>query len=159
MSSRVGLRVPVVLLAAFAARGAPAADVDVGRLREWHLPAYTLIAEDGYDPRRIVPSLANSERVLSKLLATPVKSTMVPTTVWLVPRRVWNRFLAPSHAIAGEFVPHRFANTLVSAPKKLMWETSPAPRVTGSAGPRSFPERSSIGTLHKIIWPLRSLEK
>src|SRR6185295_4590710 len=66
-----------------------------------------------YDPRAVVQQLANTERALSTLLATPLKDTAVPTYVWLAPRKVWNRYLAPSRAILGEFAPRRFANYLI----------------------------------------------
>jgi hypothetical protein len=112
MRARAFVRV-VLMFAACATSGAYARDADIGVLRAWELPAYTLIAAEDYDPRAIVQRLANTERVLSKLLATPVKATAVPTFVWLVPRKVWNRYLAPSHALAGEFVARRFANYLI----------------------------------------------
>jgi len=113
MRSHAGSRVLVVLLAACVARAAAPRDADIGRLREWRLPAYTLIAADGADPRYLVQRLDNTQRAVSKLLATPVKPTAVPTFVWLVPRKVWNRYLAPSNAIVGEFVPGRFAHYLL----------------------------------------------
>jgi hypothetical protein len=92
---------------------APERDAGIGKLRMWELPAYTLVAKDGTDPRFIVQRLADTERAVSKLLATPVKPVAVPTFVWLVPRGVWNRYLAPSWAIVGEFVPRRFSNYLL----------------------------------------------
>src|SRR4051812_42115642 len=113
MRSRAFVRVVLMIAALCTQHRVHARDVDIGRLRVWELPAYTLIAEDGYNPRRIVARLANTERALSRLLATPVKQPAVPTVVWLAPRKVWNRYLAPSHAIGGEFVPRRFANYLV----------------------------------------------
>jgi hypothetical protein len=113
MRSRAGLRVSVWLLALCAARVAAARDADIGALRAWDLPAYTLIAADGSDPLHLVQRLDNTQRAVSKLLATPVKPAAVPTFVWLVPRKVWNRYLAPSNAIVGEFVPGRFAHYLL----------------------------------------------
>ena len=113
MRSRAFVRVVLMIAALCALRAASARDADIGKLRVWELPTYTLIAADDYDPRIVVQQLANTERALSKLLATPVKTTTVPTLVWLVPSNVWNRYLAPSRAIAGEFVPRRFTNYLV----------------------------------------------
>ena len=113
MRSCAGLRVPVLLLAACLAGEAAARDADIGTLRAWQLPAYTLIAADGGDPRYLVQRLDNTQRAVSKLLATPVKPVAVPTFVWLVPRKVWNRYLAPSNAIVGEFVPGRFTHYLL----------------------------------------------
>lgn len=112
MRSRAWLRVVLGALAASAA-GANARDDGVGTLRLWELPGYTLIAADRYDPRVIVRRFDDTQRALSKLLATPVKPTRVPTIVWLVPHDAWNRYLAPSRDIVGEFVPRRFANYLL----------------------------------------------
>jgi hypothetical protein len=113
MRSSALVRVVTMLAVSCAQRAADARDADVATLRMWELPAYTLIAKDGSDPRYIVQRLANTERAVSKLLATPVKPTTVPTYVWLLPRAEWNRYLAPSWAIASEFVPRRFANYLI----------------------------------------------
>src|SRR5689334_10113926 len=81
MRSRARSRIWLMLLAALAAGGAAAHDADIGTLRQWDLPAYTLIAQDGYAVKPVVGRLADTERALSKLLATPVKNTTVPTIV------------------------------------------------------------------------------
>ncbi|HTU67950.1 MAG TPA: hypothetical protein VMF52_18520 [Steroidobacteraceae bacterium] len=111
MSSRVLTR--VLLLAALVAAPLHARDVDLGTLRAWELPGYTLIALDGDDPTRIARRIADTERVLGKLLARQVKPTTTPMTVWLAPEDLWNRYLAPGPAIAGEYVPRRFSNYLI----------------------------------------------
>jgi hypothetical protein len=113
MRSSAVVRVVLWMWAAFPAAGAQARDADIGKLRAWELPTYTLFAQDGTDPRYLAQRLANTERAVSKLLATPVKPIAVPTYVWLVPRPVWNRYLAPGWAIVSEFVPRRFANYLI----------------------------------------------
>ena len=105
--------VGVVLVWMACVGGAAARDVDLPSLSAWQLPSYTLIAEDGYETRALVQRLADTERALSKLLARPVKPDPLPTLIWLVPKSLWGRYLAPGSAIAGEFVPRRFSNYLI----------------------------------------------
>lgn len=107
------MRGVLVGVALAACAGAHARDGDLGTMSAWDTPAYTLIAAQGHDPRPLMQRFANVERVLSKMLATPVRATGVPTTVWLAPPGIWGRYLAPSRDIVGEFVPRRFANYLI----------------------------------------------
>src|SRR3954466_6855238 len=113
MRSRAFVGVVLVWLWATSAGVARARAVDLPSLSVWQLPSYTLIAEDGYETRALVQRLSDTERALAKLLARTVKPSPAPTLIWLVPKSLWTRYLAPSTAIAGEFVPRRFSNYVI----------------------------------------------
>jgi len=112
---RVGsfTRVLVALLALGAGSIATARALDGARLRAWALPGYTLIAEDGFDAADVVRNMAQADLVLRKILARATPAASTPLEVWLVPRLLWNRHLAPGNGIEGEYVPRRFSNYLI----------------------------------------------
>lgn len=104
------------ILAAFAgvvALCAQAREPNVSGLRAYSLPTYTIITHDKHDARRTVPHIASMERVLATLLNREVRTTGVPTYVYIVRGSLWLNYLQPGNAIVGEFVPARFANYLL----------------------------------------------
>jgi hypothetical protein len=100
-------------LAALGAGSAMAREPEGTRLRAWDLPGYTLFAEDGFDAADVVRNMAQADLVLRKLLPRAAPAVTTPLQVWLVPRPLWNRHLAPGNGIEGEFVPRRFSNYLI----------------------------------------------
>jgi tetratricopeptide (TPR) repeat protein len=104
------------LLTAFAlsaAVGANADAADIGALRLYETPAYSLVVADGVNASGIARQIANFERVLSRTLARDVRSTGTATRIYVVGGAAWDRYLRPGRAIDAEFVPRRFSNLLL----------------------------------------------
>jgi tetratricopeptide (TPR) repeat protein len=109
-------RRPLRLLPALAlglAAGAAAAKPDIGDLRLYETPAYSLIVADRVDAGSIARQVANFERVLSRTLAREVRPTGTSTHIYVVGEAAWERYLRPGRGIEAEFVPRRFSNLLL----------------------------------------------
>jgi tetratricopeptide (TPR) repeat protein len=96
---------------------------DVGALRLFETPGYSLIVADGVNAGRIARQIANFERVLSRTLAREVRPTGTATQIYVVSESAWERYLHPGAGIDAEFVPRRFSNLLLIdadlSPRKL----------------------------------------
>src|SRR5687767_8886581 len=93
-----------------AAVGATGAVAEIGALRLYEAPNYSLVVADGVDARGIARQIANFERVLSRTLARDVRPTGTATQVYVVSGPAWERYLRPGRGIDAEFVPRRFSN-------------------------------------------------
>jgi hypothetical protein len=82
-------------------------------LRIYETPRFTLIADDDSRARMVNTQVAHFERVLVKVLTREMEPTGTPTYFFLVRNPVWARYLQPSDAVVGEFVPGRFSNYLL----------------------------------------------
>ena len=104
------------LLTAFALSATAAATgdaADIGALRLYETPAYSLVVADGVSASGIARQIANFERVLSRTLVRDVRPTGTATHIYVVGGAAWERYLRPGRAIDAEFVPRRFANLLL----------------------------------------------
>jgi tetratricopeptide (TPR) repeat protein len=110
--ARRSLRLLAVLALAVAAR-ASGESADVGELRLFETPGYSLVVADGVNANRIASQIANFERVLSRTLAREVRPTGTATHIYVVNEAAWERYLRPGRGIDAEFVPRRFANLLL----------------------------------------------
>src|SRR5687768_11471945 len=100
-------------LALGAAAGANGAATEIGALRLFETPNYSLVVADGVDARGIARQIANIERVLSRSLARDVRPTGTATHIYVVGEAAWERYLRPGRGIDAEFVPRRFSNLLL----------------------------------------------
>jgi tetratricopeptide (TPR) repeat protein len=96
---------------------------DLGTLRQYDAPDYSLIVADGINPGRIAAQIANFERVLSTTLSREIRPTGARTDIFVVEGDAWQRYLRPGDGIDAEFVPLRFSNLLLIdadvAPERL----------------------------------------
>jgi tetratricopeptide (TPR) repeat protein len=113
MARRSGPLGLLVAMALSLAVRAGAAVPEVGTLRLYETPAYSLVVADGVDARGIARQIANFERVLSRTLARDVRPTGTATHVYVVSGAAWERYLRPGRGIDAEFVPRRFSNLLL----------------------------------------------
>jgi hypothetical protein len=100
-------------LALGAAVGTTGAAAELGALRLYETPNYSLVVADGVSPTGIARQIANFERVLSRTLARDVRPTGTATHIYVVGKDAWERYLRPGRGIDAEFVPRRFSNLLL----------------------------------------------
>jgi tetratricopeptide (TPR) repeat protein len=104
---------PLAALALAFAAGAGAATPDIGTLRLYETPTYSLVVTDGVSAASIAQRIANFERVLSRTLARDVRPTGTATQIYVVSEAAWERYLRPGRGIDAEFVPRRFSHLLL----------------------------------------------
>ncbi len=102
----------VAALALLLAGGACAREPRLWTLKEFRAPDYTLLMESATAAPVMIGKLASLDRVLSKLLATEGNAPKLPTYIYVVPFRRWNRYLEPI-ALGGVYLPARFANYIL----------------------------------------------
>ncbi len=106
------LRLLTALALGLAVR-ATAETPDIGILRLYETPTYSLVVADGVNAGRIARQIANFERVLSRTLAREVRPTGTATQIYVVTEAVWEAYLRPGSGVYAEFVPRRFSNLLL----------------------------------------------
>ena len=105
----------LALLAGGAASAAGVLVANPGKMTRYEVqPGYTLVATDNNQLKRDMTKLPRLKATLEKSLGTPVKSTGIPTYVYVVSDSIWDRYLEPSSGIPSEFVPTRFANYIIA---------------------------------------------
>jgi hypothetical protein len=105
----------LALLAGGAASAAGVLVANPGKMTRYEVqPGYTLVAIDNNQLKRDMTKLPRLKATLEKSLGTPVKSTGIPTYVYVVSDSIWDRYLEPSSGIPSEFVPTRFANYIIA---------------------------------------------
>jgi hypothetical protein len=85
-----------------------------GDMTAYETPAFTLVTIDNLQLRRDLRKLPKLKRAMELAMRTDTLPTSAPTYVYVVSNQVWTRYLRPSDAILGEFVPTRFANYIVA---------------------------------------------
>ena len=105
----------LALLAGGAASAAGVLVANPGKMTRYEVqPGYTLVATDNNQLKRDMTKLPRLKATLEKSLGIPVKSTGIPTYVYVVSDSIWDRYLEPSSGIPSEFVPTRFANYIIA---------------------------------------------
>jgi hypothetical protein len=84
-------------------------------MTRYELPGYTLIAVDNAQLRRDVAKLPRLKHALEESTGIQVKSTGIPTVVYVVSGSVWEKYLEPAPVLASEFVPTRFTNYILAS--------------------------------------------
>jgi len=110
-------RVGGACLLSFAASQALAADATVnpGKMTRYEAPGYTLVATNNPQLRRDVARLPRLKHALEEMTGLKVKSTGIPTVVYVVPGSIWEKYLEPAPVLASEFVPTRFTNYIIAS--------------------------------------------
>ena len=113
---RAAMRVAGCVLA-FTGCQALAADaaVNPGKMTRYEVPGYTLIAANNPELRRAVARLPRLRHALEEMTGMKVKSTGIPTVVYVVPGSIWEKYLEPAPALNSEFVPTRFTNYIIAS--------------------------------------------
>jgi tetratricopeptide (TPR) repeat protein len=83
---------------------------DVGGIRAYEMPAYTLVSADAAAAQAATHAAAQADAILGKLLERASHGRNAPTFLVMVPQAIWSRYLAPGSGITGQFVPSPFAN-------------------------------------------------
>jgi len=104
----------VLLLAGAQAAGQTAA-VNPGKLTRYELPGYTLVTVDNRQLLRDLTKLPRLKRALEESTGVEVRSTGIPTVVYVVPDSIWNRHFELRPLLQSEFVPTRFTNYIVAS--------------------------------------------
>src|SRR5262245_46509777 len=89
-------------LMALFANGAAAIELETprpGDMTRYELPEYTLVAVDNAQLRRDMTKLPRLKRALELSLGIDVKSTGIPTYVYIVSGSIWDKYLEPSTGI------------------------------------------------------------
>jgi hypothetical protein len=103
------------LLAGAAASAAGVLVANPGKMTRYEVqPGYTLVTVDNSQLKRDMTRLPRLKATLEKSLGIPVKSTGIPTYVYVVSDSIWDRYLELSSGIPSEFVPTRFANYIIA---------------------------------------------
>lgn len=104
---------PLALLASCLAAAAGAETPDIGTLRLYETPSYSLVVADGVRPQLVARQIASFERVLARTLNREIRPTGTPTRIYIVSQAAWEQYLQPGPGIDAEFVPRRFSNLLL----------------------------------------------
>ncbi len=108
-----GTKGVMAALAALVACGAWAREPQLHGMKAWSQPAYVVFSQDERIAQTLMKEIPPIEGVLATLLERKPQPSGLPTYIFIVRDSVWNRYLAPSFNIVGEFVPSRFANYLL----------------------------------------------
>jgi tetratricopeptide (TPR) repeat protein len=104
------------VVAAFAfllAVATQAREPELGALRSYALPGYTLVAPDEVAARKVAAQVANTVRVLSAMLKRDLKAPAAPVLLLMVPRDDLHRYLNDNSHSAPAAVPRSFSNYLL----------------------------------------------
>lgn len=85
-----------------------------GDMTSYETPEFTLVTIDNLQLRRDLRKLPKLKRAMELSLGLDTRPPETPTYVYVVSNQIWVRYLRPSDALNGEFVPTRFANYIVA---------------------------------------------
>ena len=85
-----------------------------GDMTSYETPEFTLVTIDNLQLRRDLRKLPKLKRAMELSLGVDTRPPETPTYVYVVSNQIWVRYLRPSDALNGEFVPTRFANYIVA---------------------------------------------
>ena len=102
------------LMLALCAMGVGAAGPRIGKFVEYQAGKFTIVTSRGEaQVRDLVDSLAQFQATLEVVLKRKAVETGVPTHIFIVSSRDWEKYLQPREGIGGLFVPRRFANYIL----------------------------------------------
>jgi hypothetical protein len=103
--------VAIATLAAWLSVSASAYEPGVGKLNEYKLPGFTIIAPHAEEATLVAEQLTTTEAVLASMFKREVLPNATPTTVILLKRSEWHRFVPEAPAI--DLMPQSFTTYLL----------------------------------------------